>query len=73
MKKMFYKMLENEDIILNENNKNTLINKFFVEKIDSKIDTISNNLIESCLSNMTVENSRKWLNRYLPIAFYQTL
>ena len=69
MKNSFYKSLKNE--VLTSDNKKYHINKFMNESINDKIDSISNNLISSCLSNMTLENSRKWLNKYLPIAFYQ--
>ena len=69
MKNSFYKSLKDE--VLTSDNKKYHINKFMNESINDKIDTISNNLISSCLTNMTLENSRKWLNKYLPIAFYQ--
>ena len=69
MKKSFYNSLKDE--VLTTDNKKYHINKFMNETINDKIDTISNNLISSCLTNMTLENSRKWLNKYLPIAFYQ--
>jgi hypothetical protein len=39
-----------------------------VSNVDSKIDNISKNLIDSCLTNMTMDNSRKWLNTYLPLS-----
>ena len=41
--------------------------------IKDKIDSISNNLINGCLKTMTLENSRIWLNTYLPVAFYNSL
>ena len=69
MKKSFYNSLKDE--VLTTDNKKYHINKFMNETINDKIDTISNNLISSCLTNMTLENSRKWLNKYLPITFYQ--
>jgi hypothetical protein len=69
MKNSFYKSLKDE--VLTTDNKKYHINKFMNETINDKIETISNNLISSCLTNMTLENSRKWLNKYLPIAFYQ--
>jgi len=69
MKNSFYKSLKDE--VLTSDNKKYHINKFMNESINDKIDSISNNLISSCLTNMTLENSRKWLNKYLPITFYQ--
>ena len=71
MKKSFYKMLDKNKVILTDENKKYYIDKFITENINDKIDTISNNLISSCLSEMTLENSRFWLNSYLPIAFNQ--
>ena len=80
MKKTFYKMLDKEArnqpqnaAILTDENKKYYLNKFITEYINDKIDIIGNNLITSGLSEMTLENSRIWLNTYLPIAFNQII
>ena len=73
MKKAFYKMLDKEKETLTNDNQKYFINKFMNENINNKIDTISDNLISSCLNTMTLDNSRKWLNKYLPISLYKII
>jgi hypothetical protein len=68
MKIYFDKMLIKENKILTDENRFKLISKFMEEYMKERIDTISKNIIDICLSEMTMENSRKWLNKYLPIA-----
>jgi hypothetical protein len=68
MKIYFNKMLIKENKMLTNENRFKLISKFMEEYMKERIDTISKNLIDICLSEMTIENSRKWLNKYLPIA-----
>ena len=71
MKKSFYKMLDKDNTILTNNNRKFFITKFFTDNINNRIDDIGNTLINSCLSSMKLENSRIWLNKYLPIYFNQ--
>jgi hypothetical protein len=69
IKKSFNKIILKNNQEVNQDNKKELISIFIKNNLkEDKIDTIGKNLINCCLSNMTLENSRLWLNTYLPIA-----
>ena len=67
MKKSFHEMLLKNNEIITEKNKMQLISKFML-KYNEQIDEISKHLIDKCLTSMTIENSRKWLTKYLPVS-----